>query len=127
MTADVTALVRIPTAHDIATQPPFTDGTWRDGQGRNLIDFLIFHVGPSEAESLLDEADAIRRGLTLMTTPPKLPAPTAGVDTVWTHNGVDHDPIPLRQVTVCGYLIPPPFIYDRAAGTPCPDCYGVGS
>lgn len=126
MTADVTALVRIPTAHDIATADRFTSGTWDDGQGRNLVTFLTFHVGPSEAGRLLGEADDIVRSLRY-TLPPKLPAPTVGVDIVWTHNGVDHDPIPLRQVTVCGYLIPPPFVYDRAAGMPCGDCYGAVS
>ncbi len=123
MTADVTPLVRIPTAQQIATYPQYTDGQWRHN-GRNLVEFLAHHLGPVEAERLLAEADDIRRGQRFSVVPVKAARPRAGVDTVWTdRDGVDHDPIPLRQVTVCGWLIPPPFVYQPAGTLPCPDCF----
>ncbi len=116
--------VRIPAPHDIATNPIYTCGTWRDAAtGRNLIAFLAHHVGPSEARRILDEAAGIAAGQRRAAAPPRQPAPLAGHDLVWSVDGVDHDPIPLRQVTVCGLLIPPPFVYERAGAAPCLDCY----
>ncbi len=123
MTA-TTPLTRIPTPDDIATNPIYTCGTWRDaGTGLNLPMFLAYHLGPVEAGRILDAASDITDGATAPPVPVKSSTPLAGHDLVWSHSGVDHDPIPLRQVTVCGLLIPPPFIYDYAGANPCPDCY----
>ncbi len=117
-------LVRIPSPHDIATNPIYTCGMWRDpATGANLPEFLAAAVGRVEARRILDDADDIATGARAVPRPVKQPGPRPGVDRVWSHDGVDHDPIPLRQVTVCGLLIPPPFIYDYAGATPCPDCY----
>lgn len=124
MTADVSPLVRIPTPQQIATDPQFTCGTWTDGQGRNLIQFLTRWVGRHEARRILDEAADIADGVRHGVVPPKSNRPKPGVDRVWTDaDGVDHDPIPMRQVTVCAAVIPPPFVYQPAGGIPCPDCY----
>ncbi len=108
-------LTRIPTPYDIATNPIYTCGTWRDpSTGANLPEFLAAAVGRVEARRILDDADDIATGARAVPRPPKQPGPRPGVD---------HDPIPLRQVTVCGLLIPPPFVYEPAGATPCPDCY----
>ncbi len=118
------ALVRIPSPHDIATSPIYTEGTWRDPQtGLNLPRFLALHLGGVAARRLLDEAADIVDGRRFAVVPVRSAVPRPGHDTVWSHNGVDHDPIPLRQVTVCGLLIPPPFVYEPAGATPCPDCF----
>ncbi len=123
MTA-VTPLVRIPSPWDIATSPLYTDGTWRDpATGLDLPQFLAHHLGPREARRLLDDASDIVDGRRAPARPVQSGVPRRGVDRVWSFDGVDHDPIPARQVTVCGLLIPPPFIYDYAGALPCPDCY----
>lgn len=124
MTADVGRLVRIPRPDEIADDPLMQSGLWADGQGRNLVQFLTFHLSRAEARRVLDEADDIRLGLRQSVAPAKTAAPTVGVDTVWPDgHGVDHDPVPMRQATVCGLLITPPMVYDKAGGVPCPNCY----
>ncbi len=125
MTA-VTPLVRIPTPNDIATHPVYTCGTWRDAAtGLNLPEFLATTVGRFEARRILAAADAIRTGRSPAVAPKRQPAPQPGHDRVWSFDGVDHDPIPMHQVTVCGQLIPPPFVYEPASADakPCPDCF----
>lgn len=124
MTADVAPLVRIPTPSEVTTDPRFTCGTWSDGQGRNLVQFLTHWVGPREAKQILDEAADIADGIRHGVVPPKGRLPRPGVDTVWTDpDGVDHEPVPARQVTVCGYLMPLPYAFQPAGEDPCPDCY----
>jgi hypothetical protein len=63
--------------------------------------------------------------VTAVPRPVKGAVPRPGHDMVWSHEGVDHDPVPAHQVTVCGDVIPPPFIYDyaNADNRPCPDCF----
>ncbi len=122
-------LVRIPTPHEIATDPRYTSGLWRDAAtGLNLPRFLAAKVGAGEARRILDEAADIADGVRHPVVPARSAVPTPGHDRVWSFAGVDHDPIPLRQVTVCGLLIPPPFVYEPAGADsiPCPDCFDGG-
>jgi hypothetical protein len=123
-------LVRIPSPHDIATKPIYTCGTWRDPvTGRNLREFLVDTVGRFEASRVLADAADIAAGVRNVPMPAKQPRPLPGVDRVWSYAGVDHDPIHMHQVTVCGAVIPAPFVYEPAAdydnsdATPCPDCF----
>lgn len=123
MTAGV-GLVRIPTPQDIATDPAFTSGRWRDGAtGLNLPMFLARHLGPGEARRRLDEAADIADGACQFAGPVPQPRPLPGHGLVWTDRfGVDHDPIFVRQVTVCGAHIPA-LDFQPAGTRPCPDCF----
>ncbi len=117
-------VVRIPTPHEIATDPRYMSGTWRDAaSGLNLPRFLAENLGGTEARRILDEAADIADGVRHPVVPARSAVPRPGHDRVWSHNGVDHDPIPLRQVTVCGLLIPPRPVYEPAGAEPCPDCF----
>jgi hypothetical protein len=51
------------------------------------------------------------------------PRPLPGHGLVWTDpDGVDHDPIVMHRVTVCGTHIPS-LDFQSAGTNPCPDCY----
>jgi hypothetical protein len=129
VTAQAAPLTRIPSAEEIATHPAYMCGTWTDARtGMGLIEFLTFHLGAGEATALLAEADNIRSAHLPARPPVKMPPPPPGHGLVWADpNGVDHDPIPMRQVTVCGTLLPPSPTFLPAGGIACPTCFEVPS
>ncbi len=127
MTATVAPLVVIPSPEAVAFLPAFANGGWTDGQGRNLPEFLAFHMGAAEARRLLDAADRLRTGEAVPVDElVKHPVPDCEALT-WLAGGTFHDPIPMRQVTVCGLHVPAGATFTPAAGRPCGQCFEVAS